>query len=298
MAATARASIPAQKQPAFDMRSLWRVASWGTAASLALALAALAGYSETGSRLLATALNGPGTGTQEAPVASREADNDRAASSQALSALAVDRNQLDARLSMIERHLDDLTGSIKAQAASQGLVSSGPISSGPPVPSPTRQAAQPMPPETVSTSNAPIVARSDSVPAAGVTSAEHASSAEESKTQFGVDIGAAANFDGLRQLWSSTKSSNAAPFEGLSPIVGVNESGRARTPELRLIVGPFSDAETAVRWCTTLAAGNRFCQLSSFEGQRLTDADRVIERKPPPRTVPRIQPAPRLFGLF
>src|ERR1700730_4012667 len=159
MAATARASIPAQKQPAFDMRSLWRVASWGTAASLALALAALAGYSETGSRLLATALNGPGTGTQEAPVASREADNDRAASSQALSALAADRDQLDARLSMIERHLDDLTGSIKAQAASQGLVSSGPISSGPPVPSPTRQAAQPMPPRQL----APAMHRSSPV---------------------------------------------------------------------------------------------------------------------------------------
>src|ERR1700738_2649565 len=201
MAATARASIPAQKQPAFDMRSLWRVASWGTAASWPLARAALAGYSETGSRLLATALNGPGTGTQEAPIASREADNDRAASSQALSALAVDRDQLDARLSMIERHLDDLTGSIKAQAAQQALVSSAPFPTAPRSPPPTRKTAQPMPPETVSTSNAPIVARSDSVPAAGVTSGEHASSAEESKTQFGVDIGRAATVDGFGH-WS------------------------------------------------------------------------------------------------
>ena len=291
MAATARASIPASQQPAFDMRSLWRVAGWGGAASLALLLAILAGYSETGSRRL-TALNGPGEQSQKAAVAAHEVDNDRPASEGALRALAADRDRLAARLGLIERHLDDLTGSIRAQAASQG--SSGPAPLGPP--SPTRQATPPLPAETVSPGNSLTAARSDWAPAADAAAAEHASS-PESKTPFGVDIGAAANFDGLRQLWSSTKSSNAAPFEGLSPMVAVNESGRGRTPELRLIVGPFPDAEAAVRWCTTLAAANRFCQLSSFEGQRLTDADKVIERKPP-RTAPRVQPAPRLFGLF
>jgi len=295
MAATSRAFIAPQKQPAFGMRSLWRVAGWGTLASLALLLAVLAAYSETGSRRLMTALNGPG---QTQTAASREAGNERAASAQALRALAADRDQLAARLSMIERHLEDLTGSIKAQAVSQGVVPSGPAA-GSTALVPPRQAAQPTPSETVGPSTAPIGAHPDGVPAVlDGAPAEHASSTEESKPQFGVDIGAGANFDGLRQLWSATKGSNAAPFEGLSPIVAVNESGRGRAPELRLIVGPFSDAEAAVRWCATLAATNRFCQLSSFEGQRLTDADRVIERKPPPRTAPRIQPGPRLFGLF
>jgi hypothetical protein len=297
MAATAKASIPAQKRPAFDMRSLWRAAGWGSCASLALLLAVLAGSSVTGPRRLTAAFNGPTAPTEKTPVASREADSDRAVPAEALRALAADRDQLAARLSTVERHLDDLTGSIKAQAANQSPATSGGASSA--LPSPTRQTTQPTPPDTVSPGNAPTRARSDLVPAVvGSPSTEPAASTEESRTQFGVDIGTAANFDGLRQLWSSTKSSNAAPFEGLSPIVVVNESSRGRSPELRLIVGPFSDAEAAVRWCTTLAAANRFCQLSSFEGQRLTDADRVIERKPPPKTAPRVQPAPRLFGLF
>ena len=76
--ADARASIAAQQQPAFDTRSLWRVAGWGAAASLALLLAVLAGYSETGSRRL-TALNETAEQSQKAAVAAREADNDRPA---------------------------------------------------------------------------------------------------------------------------------------------------------------------------------------------------------------------------
>ena len=43
----------------------------------ALLLAALAGYSETGSRRLTTAFNGPGAETQKAPIAAREADAPR-----------------------------------------------------------------------------------------------------------------------------------------------------------------------------------------------------------------------------
>jgi hypothetical protein len=300
MAATSRASIPVQKPRVFDMQSLWRVAAWGVSASLALLLAVFVSYSETGSRRLLVALNGPGAEMQRATaVAAREGESDRATSAEALRALAADRDRLAARVSVIERHLDDLTGSIKAQAASVALASPEPASPSAAASSPTRQAIQSIRPETANTSNAPVDARLDSaLPAVGTVPADHPSSAEEPKTQFGVDIGSAVNFDGLRQLWTSTKSSNAAPFEGLSPIVAVNESGRGRSPELRLIVGPFSDAEAAVRWCTTLAAANRFCQLSSFEGQRLTDADRVIERKPPPRPTPRVQSTPKLSGLF
>jgi hypothetical protein len=199
---------------------------------------------------------------------------------------------------MIERHLDDLTGSIKAQPASQALASSlassSPAVSGPAASSPAREATRPISPETPSAGTGPVDTRSE---AASRAASVAPASPEEPKPSFGVDIGGAANFDGLRQLWTSTKSSNAAAFEGLNPIVAVNESGRGRSPELRLIVGPFSDAETAVRWCATLAAANRFCQLSSFEGQRLTDADRVIDRKPSARPAPRNQP-PKLFGLF
>jgi hypothetical protein len=300
MAPTAPALIPAQKHPAFDMQSLWRTAAWGLSASLALLLAVMAGYSETGSRRLMATLSGPGAPMQLTASAAPEAQTDRAASTEALRALAADRDRLAARLDMIERQIDDLTGSIKAQPARQALTSSlaSPAVSGPSASSPAREATRPISPETPSAGDGPVETRSEAAPrAASVAPAEHAPSPEEPKPSFGVDIGGATNFDGLRQLWTSTKSSNAAAFEGLNPIVAVNESGRGRSPELRLIVGPFSDAETAVRWCATLAAANRFCQLSSFEGQRLTDADRVIDRKPSARPAPRNQP-PKLFGLF
>jgi hypothetical protein len=128
---------------------------------------------------------------------------------------------------------------------------------------------------------------------------EQSSSADASKVEFGVEIGRAANFEGLRRLWSSSKGSNAALFEGLHAVVAVRGNSRTRAAELRLIVGPLADAEARPRLCATLAGTHRYCQPAGFEGQRLADADKAIERRPaaPPR--PKASaPAARLFGLF
>jgi hypothetical protein len=60
----------------------------------------------------------------------------------------------------------------------------------------------------------------------------------EYKSEFGVDIGGAVNFDALRVLWNSTKAGHAALFDGLSPRVTVRENSKSRAAELRLIAPP------------------------------------------------------------
>jgi hypothetical protein len=265
------------------MQSLWHLAGWGIAAGLALALAVVASFSETGSPRLAIALGGSdGAAQKEAVPASspsRDPASDIAPLVESVRALAVERERLAARIGNIERHLDELTGSIKAQAEAAT-----------PTPASSTQVTQPALSEPARQWLEPSGSRSEAPPGA-----PEAWPADTSKVEFGVDIGAAANFEGLRQLWAFTKATNPVLFEGLQGLVSLRENTKTRAAELRLIVGPLADADAVSRFCAALAAANRYCQPTGFEGQRLADGDRAIERKSAARPVQRPR---RLFGLF
>jgi hypothetical protein len=98
---------------------------------------------------------------------------------------------------------------------------------------------------------------------------------------LGVDVGGAANYVGLRALWHATKNADPAMLEDLYPVVTVRENGKTHGVELRLVVGPIADVDTASRLCTTLSAAKHYCQPVSFEGQRLSVTD-----SPTPKAVP------------
>jgi len=121
MWARPRLWTPAPMQPTFNMRSLWHLAGWRVSASLALALTAAATFSETGSRRLLLAFGGADAGVQSEQVSVRSRDPDPAAVMaplvESVRTLTAERDRLAVRISNIERHLDDLTGSIKAQLA-------------------------------------------------------------------------------------------------------------------------------------------------------------------------------------
>ena len=87
---------------------------------------------------------------------------------------------------------------------------------------------------------------------------------------LGVDVGGAVNYEGLRTLWRSTKNSDLALPDELYPVVAVRENGKTHGIDLRLIVGPIADAESAERLCDTLSAAHHYCQPVAFEGQRLS----------------------------
>lgn len=299
---------------AFDMRALWRLATWGASAAVALTVAMFASSSETGLRRLSTAMSANGNdppaqkSSMVAQVASRSAEFEvetrRLAESVRL--LSGDRDRLLARIATLERNLDDVTGSIKRQAASQpaGSVSELPAAAAPAAPTgtPTRSEVTastreivPPPPAVSANANPslpPITGAEPLSPAVAVPPVAGNDGQREAppKADFGIDIGGAVSFDGLRALWVSSKSHNAALFEGLHPLVTVRENNRSKTPELRLIVGPVENAEAASRLCAALSATRRYCQPVAFEGQRLAQADSVPlpERKPPPS-----KPAPQ-----
>ena len=295
------------QQRAFDMRSLLRLGLWGTAASAALALTVIAAYSTAGSQRLQVAMS---QSTGERPSASPPAQlegraaeiaNETQRLSEAVRALATDRDRLLTRIATLERGLEDITGATRRQPAppspeappiAAGAVPpSGvaqPLISGPdtlapaagPNPSPTMPQAAAPPPAT-RVANAPVL---DPLP-----EAEPAKPGPE----LGVDVGGATSFEGLRVLWNSTKRANSTLFDGLNPLVVVRES-KTHGVDLRLIAGPLADQEAAARLCTTLSAARRHCQPAPFEGQQFTRAAPEPERRPatPPKPATPQQPRP------
>jgi hypothetical protein len=137
-----------------------------------------------------------------------------------------------------------------------------------PAPPPPTAAAARQPPAAAPPASPPE--RLAHAPAAPTTAPD---AADAGKSDFAVDVGGAANFDGLRVLWSSTRGANPTLVEGLYPLVVVRENSRTKGAELRLVVGPLGNVEAASRLCEALVAAHRYCQPVSFEGQRLADLD-------------------------
>jgi hypothetical protein len=241
----------------FDMRALWRSAVWGAAATAGLAAVVLAANSNVGSQRLMTAVTPASSQPSAAELAARSAEtaSETRRLSEAVQALDADRARLLTRITSLERNLEDITGSIKRQATS------APAPAGPPAP-------ESAPPSAAV--SAPVAA-ADRV--AAVSAGGDEAEAKHAKPEIALDVGGAVNFDGLRLLWNSTKGTHVGLFEDLKPLVAVRENRKTRATELRLLVGPFADSETATAVCAALAGLRRFCQLTAFEGQQFSLAE-------------------------
>jgi hypothetical protein len=298
------------------MRALWRLGIWGMSASLALVVAVVAGYSDTGSRHPVATRGDLGAGPKgnapPIPLVNRlpEIDAETRRLSDAVRSLADEREQLLTRIGTLERNLEDATGAIKRQASLPGAA---PAAAAPPPPSsnPAKGAAAALPDPQSADAAKPPAREAEPQPAAAaaperVANAPAAAPTEEPPaTGFGVDIGGAPNFEGLRVLWSSTKTGSAAALEGMRPQVVVRENSKTKGTELRLIVGPMANIEEAARMCATLSAGRRYCQPVAFEGQTLPDADgappaehKTSQHKPSGGKPKPVDTTPRVLRFF
>ena len=256
----------------FDMGSLWRLAIWGGAAAGSLALVVLSASSYTGAqRLAALTSGGPSPSTAAAAAANRVTDieNEARRLSEAVRALHADREQLLTRIGTLEHNVEDITGSIKRQAAAIPSTTVAAAAS----PSPPPAAAQPPLPQIAAAVTTPSAPATVASPAGTRVANAPAATAEEEppsppRPEVGVDVGGAVNFNGLRVLWNSLKTAYPGLLEGLHPLVLAHEvPGHAA--ELRLIIGPIADADAAARFCVTMSINRRHCQPTAFEGQEL-----------------------------
>jgi hypothetical protein len=230
--------------------------------------------------------------------------------SEAARALAGDRDQLTTRIAALERNLDGVTGSIKrpppappntapsarpeapmttgamtpsaattsaatTSAMTNGTGASAPVPATAPPSAPEVSARPTTPPSgPTEAARSPEAEKGAVASAADVTRAPAAAPAESLPAYaLGVDVGGAANFEGLRALWHVTKNNDPSLLDDFYPVVATRENSKTHAAELRLIVGPMPDAEAAAQLCVTLAAVHQYCQPVAFEGQRLSVAD-------------------------
>jgi cell division septation protein DedD len=173
-------------------------------------------------------------------------------------ALSTDRERLLGRIATLERNLEDVTGSIArvekaAQAAQQ--------------PPAAAIAAIPMPRSAPAT---PLdeVTSSVSPPAVPTPAPMPTPSPAPTRSEYGLDVGSAANVENLRTLWAATLRRYGPLLEGLRPVVQMRER-RPGGMDLHLVVGPIPNAATAARLCATITAAGGLCHPSSYDGQRL-----------------------------
>jgi hypothetical protein len=252
------------------VRRAWRLGAWSALTVLSVAAAVLAAYTETGARRLAMG-DAPMVPHMAPPSVS---DGERRLAD-AVRALSADRERLAARVSALERNLDDVTGSISTRNGPAPGPSASPL---PPTLAPAPPAAAPVtaaapPPVVVAPApvrplpQAPVVTRPAAPPPIAADPAATGSTA--TRTEFGIDLGTAATVEGLRNLWTAIKGTQAPLLEGLRPIVAVRDGAKPGSLELRLVAGPLANAGIAAKLCAAFADAGLTCAPAVFDGQRL-----------------------------
>lgn len=292
-----------------DRDAVWRLCGWGGSAVIAVAALAITVQSDLGRNRIDLLLSEtPPAPTVVAEVPPRPAEpNPETLRLQAeVRNLIADRDRLAARFATLERHLDDVTSSIKQQA-----VATPPAPPSPPPQVATVAATAPAAPAHVaaaattppvviptidplampgvtgsiggwspSTAAAPIAEPPPAAkletrdvpaapkPVAALPAEEPAPPAQTpGKAEYGIDLGSARDMDALRQRWSTIKANLGPLLTGLQP-VAVRDHRPGKT-DLRLVVGPMPNLAAARQVCTRFAASNVACHAAKFDGEAI-----------------------------
>ena len=271
-----RGPEPSLYQRLPNLKALLRPAGWGAAAAAALSVAVFSATTTPGSQRLAAAFSpSPNQATAAVPTVplaqfeKTEAETRRLAD--AVRSLTTDRERLADRIASLERNLEDVTGSIQRQSVAAAPPPTEPVSE--PASPPATPALEPNPALASASSAPPVSAPAQpAVPVESDGTPRPDAAPDSPRAAYGVDVGGAVNFEGLRALWNSTRTAFAATVEGMRPILGVREHPKTRNTEFRLVIGPLPDAEAAADLCAAMSAARRYCRPVPFEGQQLSFA--------------------------
>jgi TolA-binding protein len=294
------------------LRAFARVLFWGASAAGAMALVAGTAFSDVGAERLRQAVASviePVKSAEPTPAAipstvqvAKLEDQTRQLA-QAVRELTADRDRLKGRLAILEQGLDDITGTIKRQAA-QGAIKDQPkdtaklnLPSTPPIiaVSPPAIAAPPTivataapqaekltgghSPDTTASIPSPTQASTAAMPtpvplpptrtASAVPDAP-AETAPATTRQIGIDIGGSVSLEALRGQWASVKANSGPDLIGLRPGFVLRHKGSGAT-EYRLVLGPLTNSAAALRLCAKMAISRIACRAGFFNVEDLAE---------------------------
>jgi hypothetical protein len=288
-------------------RPLWRLFGWGGAATIALVAVALTSQTEAGSKRLQLALafaSEPGRTVAQIPPRTAEADAETKRLAAQVRELAADRERLTARIALLERNLEDMTGSIKQQreqlAAARAANTPPPAPSAPattpavvaaaPPPAPALPALKPLAMPVVSDTTAswpatttPTEAAAPATPPQTAEPATEAApppvhvaaapalepvAAPPAKSDYGIDLGGAGSLEALRIHWAALKANYGPLLVGLHPVAAQQPKHPAGIT-YRLVAGPLPNAAEAAQLCARFPVTRTGCRPAKFDGAQL-----------------------------
>jgi hypothetical protein len=290
----------------FDLHSMWRVLLWGASAAMALAIVAGTAFSDLGTdriKQMVASFIGPANDTPKLELAKVEPPPPPQVTPRQLAALetqtrelmqsvrelTAERDSVKARLASLEQHLDDITGTVRRQAAETATQKSVQTATAPPVPTVTKPdtvAAVPSPTATTPPADTPTTTASVPPPAEASTPIEPpiplppiraAEEAPIGARELGVDLGGAASLDSLRSHWSALKANFGPELVGLIPSYTTRQKQSGGT-DYRLVLGPMPNSVTAARLCARLATSRIYCRPGTFTVQKFAERQRAAER--------------------
>jgi hypothetical protein len=269
----------------------WRLTLWGAAACAALTATSLAAISESGAARLQLAANNfagqPAVVAQIPRPAGPSPETIKLAED--VRQLTAERERLNTRLASLEHLLEDVTGSVKRQAAAQeaarlpkaaepasanSIATSTSSASKPAAPSVAAAVASGTPTPTISASattsaaDAPAAEPAATLPAVPLpperfAAVETPTADLMQKPEIGVDLGGALSPDALRAHWAALKATIGPSLGPLTPMM-VTRDAKPGSPPYRLIIGPLPSSTAAAAVCARLAPSRTFCQPANF----------------------------------
>jgi hypothetical protein len=253
-----------------DFSTLLWLCGWGVATAVALSALAITSQTKSATDRLRSifAISEPSAVAQMPPrVAQLELETQML--TEQIRALSADRERLAGRIALLERSVDDMTGTIKRQAAaSAAALAARAVSAAQPQPNTAFLVAGAAPAVAASEAKTdPVITASVPLPP-GRASAALASAAPESAAspnEFGLDLGGASTPEGLLQRWITVKASFGPLLSGLHPLAAPER--RQGKTGYRLVVGPLPNSPAATGLCAHFSAAHTACRAVKFEGE-------------------------------
>jgi hypothetical protein len=254
-----------------DFSALLWLCGWGVATAVALSALAITSQTQTATDRLRSifAVSEP-TAVAQMPPRITQLELEAQMLTAQVRALNADRDRLAGRIALLESSVDDMTGTIKRQAAATAAVlaarTATPASQPQPNTAPSVATAAVAAPEVKTD---PVITASVPLPP-GRASAAQASAGPEtaaSANEFGLDLGGASTLDGVQQRWTTVKASFGPLLSNLHPLAAPER--RQGKMGYRLVVGPLPNSPAATGLCAHFIAAHTPCRAVRFEGEQI-----------------------------
>ena len=283
MALEQTSSEPASRHArgrARELGSLIWLCGWGCVTAVALTALVITTQTETaGERLRHIFVASESSAIARMPPRIAHLESETQTLAAQVRALSTERDRLAGRIALLESTIDDMTGTIKKQAAATAAAlaaSASPAAPGgtagaPAVPSnstepnaavtPTRVATiaitRPQNEDTASQPTPPPPTR------VATTTVNEPAPPTPNQNEFGLDLGGG-TMEAVRQRWTTVKANFGPLLSGMHPLA--TRDNRPGATGYRLVVGPLPNSAAASGLCAHFTAARTACRAVKFDG--------------------------------